>query len=154
MISPIIQGKNLKNSQAPSFSSCNHFHPYHPQPKIISSSFCALVGLLLTELKHYLNDKITITIDNGNDPPILIYVPLIASQRFPSTFCLVRSFKRNTFFYSTLYKKTRLHPSSLFLFSGRSSRNVNGWLLKTSALRSRFAFHPTYLVFFARKSKH
>ena len=35
-----------------------HFHPSHPQPNIINTSFCALVGSLLTKLNHYFNDSI------------------------------------------------------------------------------------------------
>ena len=35
-----------------------HFHPSHPQPNIMNSSFCVLVGLLLTKLNHYFNDSI------------------------------------------------------------------------------------------------
>ena len=35
-----------------------HFHPIHPQPNKTKTSFCALVGLLLTELNHYYNDSI------------------------------------------------------------------------------------------------
>ena len=33
------------------------FHPSHPQPNIINTSFCAVVGLLLTKLNHYFNDS-------------------------------------------------------------------------------------------------
>lgn len=32
-----------------------HFHPSHLQPKIIKTSFCSLVGLLLTKPNHYFN---------------------------------------------------------------------------------------------------
>ena len=35
-----------------------HFHSSHQQPNIMNSSFCALVGLLLTKLNHYFNDSI------------------------------------------------------------------------------------------------
>ena len=35
-----------------------HFHPSHPQPNIIDTIFCALVGLLLTKLNHYWDDSI------------------------------------------------------------------------------------------------
>ena len=35
-----------------------HFHPSHLQPNIINTSFCALVGLLLTKLNHYFNVSI------------------------------------------------------------------------------------------------
>ena len=37
------------------FQVAIHFHPSHPQPKVDETSFCALVGLLLTKLKHYLS---------------------------------------------------------------------------------------------------
>ena len=30
-----------------------HFHPSHLRPKIINTSFCVLVGLLLTKCYHY-----------------------------------------------------------------------------------------------------
>ena len=35
-----------------------HFHPSHPQPKIINIFFCALLGFLLTKLNHYFDDSI------------------------------------------------------------------------------------------------
>ena len=35
-----------------------HFHPSHPQRNMINDSFCALAGILLTNLKHYFNDSI------------------------------------------------------------------------------------------------
>ena len=35
-----------------------HFHPSHPQTKMIDFSFCALVGLLLTILNNYFNVSI------------------------------------------------------------------------------------------------
>ena len=40
------------------FQVAIHFHPSHPQPKIINTSFCALLGLLLTKLNHYFDDSI------------------------------------------------------------------------------------------------
>ena len=52
----------------PIFSSCTHLHPNHPQTKIIYTSFCALIGLLLTKLNNYFNN-----------PPIQIYC--LAIQR-------------------------------------------------------------------------
>ena len=51
-------GRTWKNW--PTFQVKIHFHPSHPQPNIINSSFCALVGLLLTKLKHYFNYSIEI----------------------------------------------------------------------------------------------
>ena len=36
------------------------FHPSHPLPKIIKTSFCALVGSLLTNLIHYFDDSLDI----------------------------------------------------------------------------------------------
>ena len=49
--------KNLKKIGS-FFQVAIHFHPGHPQPNIIKSSFCALVALLLTKLCHYFNDSI------------------------------------------------------------------------------------------------
>ena len=40
------------------FQVAIHFHPSHLQPNIINTSFCALVGLLLTDLNHYFNDSV------------------------------------------------------------------------------------------------
>ena len=37
------------------FQVAIHFNPGHPQPKIINTSFCALVGELLTNLNRYFN---------------------------------------------------------------------------------------------------
>ena len=37
------------------FQVAIHFHPCHLQTKMIGTSFCALVGLLLTILNHYFN---------------------------------------------------------------------------------------------------
>ena len=37
------------------FQVAIHFHPGHPQPKMNDTSFCALVGLLLTKLNHCCN---------------------------------------------------------------------------------------------------
>ena len=59
----IYPGKNKqKNTQEEleklgqfSFQIAIHFHPIHPQPRINDSSFCVLVGLLLTKVRHYLN---------------------------------------------------------------------------------------------------
>ena len=39
------------------FQVAIHFHPSHPQQKIINSSFCALLGLLLTKLNYYFDDS-------------------------------------------------------------------------------------------------
>ena len=39
------------------FQVAIHFHPSHPQPNIIYTSFCALVGLLLTKLNHYFKNS-------------------------------------------------------------------------------------------------
>ena len=49
-----IHKKNLKKLEF--FSVARHFHPSHRQPNIISTYFCAIVGLLLTKLNHYFND--------------------------------------------------------------------------------------------------
>ena len=35
-----------------------HFHASHPQPKIINTSLCALLGLLLTKPNHYFDHSI------------------------------------------------------------------------------------------------
>ena len=40
------------------FQVAINFHPSHPQPKIINTSFCALLGLLSTKLNHYFDDSI------------------------------------------------------------------------------------------------
>ena len=56
--------KTGKNNQF--FQATIHFHPSHPQPNIIKRRFCALVGLLLTKQKHYLNDTIEIKRFFGN----------------------------------------------------------------------------------------
>ena len=40
------------------FQVAIHFHPSHPQLDIINSSFCALVGLLLTKFYDYFNNSI------------------------------------------------------------------------------------------------
>ena len=37
------------------FQVAIHFHPNHQQPNKINSSFCALVGLLLTKVNYYFN---------------------------------------------------------------------------------------------------
>ena len=50
--------KNLKKVAMQFFQVAIHFHPSHPQPNIINTSFCTLVGLLLTTLNHYFNDSI------------------------------------------------------------------------------------------------
>ena len=49
-----ILTRNLKK-WANFFQVAIRFHPGHPQPKMINTSFCALVGLLLTKLNHYFN---------------------------------------------------------------------------------------------------
>ena len=43
----------LYNTQEELEKIAIHFHPSHPQPKIINISFRAPVGLLLTQLNHY-----------------------------------------------------------------------------------------------------
>ena len=61
-----LQGRTNHNKFFSAFSKIHrenlkvaiHFHPSHPQPNIMNSSFCALVGLLLTKLNHYFNDSI------------------------------------------------------------------------------------------------
>ena len=40
------------------FQVAIHFHPSQSQLSIITGSFCALVGLLLTKHNHYVNDSI------------------------------------------------------------------------------------------------
>ena len=40
------------------FQLAVHCHPCHPQPKIINTSFCALVGQLITKLNHYFDVSI------------------------------------------------------------------------------------------------
>ena len=42
------------------FQAAILFHPSHPQSNIINASFCALVRLLLTKLRHYF-DYSTVT---------------------------------------------------------------------------------------------
>ena len=54
-----IHRKNLKKLVA------IHFHPSHPLPNIINTSFCVLVALLLTTLNHHLNDFIEINTSFG-----------------------------------------------------------------------------------------
>ena len=59
--------KNLKKF-AKAFQFAIHFHPSHPQPKIVSSSICLLLGgLLLTEPKHYLNVSMEANLANQVD---------------------------------------------------------------------------------------
>ena len=43
-----------------------HFHSSHPQPSLINTSFCPLVGLLLTKLNHYFNDSTDSTMFFGH----------------------------------------------------------------------------------------
>ena len=49
-------GRTLKNW--PIFQVEIHFHPSHPKPHRINTSFCTLVGLLLTKLHQYFNNSI------------------------------------------------------------------------------------------------
>ena len=53
---PKIQRKNLKKLSI-FFKVTIHFLPTNPQPNIINTSFCAVVGSLLTKLNHYYNDS-------------------------------------------------------------------------------------------------
>ena len=49
-----IDRRNLKKIDQ-LFQVAIHFHPNHPQTKMIDTSFCALVWLFLTKLNHYFN---------------------------------------------------------------------------------------------------
>ena len=78
---------------AQSFQVVIHFHPSHAQPKIINTSFCALLGLLLTKLNHYFDDFIdsnkffwlfNVTQKIGDTAPLTLVFPLSSSS------CLVK----------------------------------------------------------------
>ena len=47
------------------FQVAIHFHPSYPQPKMITTSFCALVGFLLAKLNHYFDVSIDTNIFFG-----------------------------------------------------------------------------------------
>ena len=48
----------LQYTEGTFFQVAIHFHPSHPQSKVTNTSFCALLGLLLTKRNHYFDVSI------------------------------------------------------------------------------------------------